>query len=178
MIVRKDKIYSFGKILKDSEKIKEEFMKCIEDGDRLGKVIQLVRDLRKRYKPRVKKTKSVTMWSKKIEDFKKRGVEFNQEEFTRFMRQSSNEGYHSYLKELPKLKQDNNAKEYYSKLRFYSAIDKNTGLLTELSEKKEEGDEENARKPISLNEVVRRANESLQVFVFLKINNYNDRKIR
>ena len=58
------------------------------------------------------------------------------------MRQSSNEGYHSYLKELPKLKQDNNAKEYYSKLRFYSAIDKNTGLLTELSEKKEEGDEE------------------------------------
>ena len=58
------------------------------------------------------------------------------------MKKSNKEGYHSFLKELPKMKQNINTKEYYLRMRFYSAIDKNIGLLTELAEKKKEGDEE------------------------------------
>ena len=40
------------------------------------------------------------------------------------------------------MKQSNQMKEYYLRVRFYSEITKSTGLLTELADKRNEGDED------------------------------------
>ena len=69
--VQREKVLSFGKMLKESGKIKEEFQNCLKQENRTGAIINLVRELRNRYKPRMKKTRGMTIWTETMEKFSK-----------------------------------------------------------------------------------------------------------
>lgn len=69
--VTQDIAMSFGKLLKDCEKIKGEFLECLEKEDKVEAIVELVRKIMKEYMPRLKKKKSVTIWQSKIEEFEK-----------------------------------------------------------------------------------------------------------
>ena len=58
--VQREKLLGFGKMLKESGKIKEEFQKCLKQENRTEAIINLVRELKNRYKPRMKKTRGMT----------------------------------------------------------------------------------------------------------------------
>ena len=62
-------------------------------------------------------------------------IEWDHERFKNWIRKAIKEEYHNFLKEPKKLKINNNKKEFYLKMRFWSEIDRNTGLLTELAER-------------------------------------------
>ena len=91
-------------------------------------IINLVRELKHRYKPRMKrmkKTRGMTVSTEKMDKFCKdnKDEEWDHERFTNWIRKASKEEYHSFLKELRKLKIINNTKEFYLKMRFCSEID-------------------------------------------------------
>ena len=70
-----------------------------------------------------------------MDKFKKdnKDKEWDHRRFANWVKRTSKEEYHSFLNERSKLKIDNNTKEFYLKMRFWSEIDRNTGLLTELA---------------------------------------------
>ena len=55
-----------------------------------------------------------------------KGREWDHERLTNWIRKASKEDYHSFLKEHSKLKMNNNTKEFYLKMRFWSEIDRKT----------------------------------------------------
>ena len=58
-------------MLKESDKIKEEFQKCLKQENKTESIINLVRELKHSYKPRMKKTWGMTKWTEKMDKFKK-----------------------------------------------------------------------------------------------------------
>jgi hypothetical protein len=54
--VLREKVLSPGKMLKESDKINEEFQKCLKQENKTESIINLVRELKHKYKPRMKKT--------------------------------------------------------------------------------------------------------------------------
>ena len=142
--IKKSITYDFNKSKKDAQEIYYEFLDALCAKDQVFSLTDLVGRLRTKYKPRLKKKRELSFVRDKVEKFLSENKLRNKEEwntFTNFLKRVSNEEYNSFLYEIDNLRATKQIKEYFLRLRFYSEISSNVGIMRNLEVEPDEGDE-------------------------------------
>ena len=137
--IKKEFTYCFNKALKESQYIKDELVKSLDDEDSVKTVTKLINSLRKRYKPTVKKAKSIFPWKSKIKHCMKENKVTDWETLAKAIKNVNTREYHSFLKNIGDMGIKNKDKEFFLGLRFYSQLSKTSGIIDNL-EIEEDGD--------------------------------------
>ena len=106
-------------------------------------MIKFIKELNKKYKPRVKKINKGCLFLNKIDKFNKinnnknnninnMNNNNNYNDFKNFINRMNNQEYSSFIKKINELNINKNKKEYFQRLRFYSEINKNVDILKNL----------------------------------------------
>ena len=98
----------------------------------VGELVKTIKVLRKVYKPRIaKKPRNIFRLSAKIDRYlKEKSKKQTWEELAKLAKSCSNEEYTTYLHSISKLPRA--SAEYFTRMRFYTQINKNVDILREL----------------------------------------------
>lgn len=125
--------YNFSKAKEDAKEIKENLVKALEQSNKIQAVVDLVRDLRKKYRPRCKKvSKNVTFREKVTNIINDESIKNKWDILGKTIRKLSNEEYNNFMCDIEKLNLKRNWKEYFLKLRFYSEINRSSEIMKNL----------------------------------------------
>ena len=100
--------------------------------DRLNPLIDMVKELRVKYKPRCRMVKKCYTFKEKVRSLVEGKADWKQ--FGDAIRRISREQYSDFMLNIGGLKLKRNLKEYFMKMRFYSEISKSAGTFTDLEE--------------------------------------------
>ena len=124
---RKIRDFKFSWINKNSEEIGKYLIKVLNTPNPTNSIIEMIVELRNKYKPREIKLKS---HFKIIEKLKKMN---DWTGIRKTIIESNTESFIQYLSCFEKLKATRRDKEYFLRLRFYSDLNKNISILNDLS---------------------------------------------
>jgi hypothetical protein len=144
----KEITYNFSKVKEESEKISESFLRIIEGENKVNKLKNFIKSLRKDYKPRCKKKKISfelkDMIKELIDSTSQRNPEF-WKKLSKMISSSSSEDYNRFMLSISELQNHDkeketgkkgvfskNLKEFYLKIRFYTQINKSAGIMNNL----------------------------------------------
>ena len=132
LIIQKEIIWPYNRIVKDSKYIANVFYNTIKDNN-INDLSKMIKSLYNKYKPKIKKMNKGCIFLNKIDKYNN---EFknnqNFENFHKYIIHMSKIEYSSFIKMLSELNINKMKKEYFLKLRFYSNINKNTDILKNL----------------------------------------------
>ena len=118
--------YSMKKVKNESEYISKALLSCITEGDnKCDNLLELIKFLRKRYKPLPVRLKSNF---KMIKDLKE---DEDWETIGKLIKRTNTDNYFTFLEHLKKLKTNNLMMQYFLKLRFFSELNSKTGILSD-----------------------------------------------
>ena len=127
--------FKFSWAKRDQEQIGIEMLKVFSGNNRIHEYIQMVKDLRLKYSEKKIKLKSHFQVIEKIVT----GMDW--EQIRKIARNASDEGFMEFMICFEKLRKNRNDKEYFLRLRFYSDLNKNVCIVSNLKIKdKEFGD--------------------------------------
>ena len=127
-IERRDiKEIKFSLINGKHKDIGERLLKCLKEPDRITKCCDLVNTLRFEFPKMKVKLKSHFKIAEKINTTKDWGS------FKSILKKCSSESYCQFMNNFEKLKLNRKWKEYFAKLRFYSDLNKDVDILSNLS---------------------------------------------
>ncbi len=130
--LRKDMRYNFSKCKKDSEKIKSDLLTALSSKSPVPNLRNLIKQMRDKYKARLTKKKNIFQVNPKIKEYLSQETKQSWDRLTKIIGNSTNEEYHTFMAKFEDLKLNNNMKEYFLRLRFYSDLGKRTDLLKDL----------------------------------------------
>ena len=131
IIINKEIIFPFDKVEKDAEKITIKLIESLKNDKKVKSICDLIKNLKKTYKIRIKKYNKECRFINKINKFNENHKD-NFNYFKKYIIHMSNIEYSSFIKTINESYLNNNKKEYFQKLRFYSNIDKNVDILKDL----------------------------------------------
>lgn len=130
--------YNFNTAKKDAEEIKDELMKIVCGESAVPNLVNYIKLLRNKYKPKTKKKRHIFQLNEKVRNYVSTTKEQSWKGLARLISKCSNEDYHSFMSKFEELRLNNNTKEYFLRLRFYSEINKKTDVLRNLVDESNE----------------------------------------
>ena len=129
---------NFNQPKKDAQTIYDDFKNVISQNVPLtcGGIERMVRNLKRRYRPKLRKKKNFFRISDKIKKYlaeKEQGKkDFYWENFRKIVSSSNSEEYRIFMEEFEKLDKSRSHREYFRRLKFYSDVDKRVEVLKDL----------------------------------------------
>ena len=124
--LKRELVQDFSKPKKDYKEILEAVLKTTS----AESLMRTVNDLRVKYKPRVRKVKSVYTLRKTVKEALLRKDKW--EMFNKICRKANNDDYRAFMGSLKDLDMENRYKEYFHRIRFYTEISRNQDILKDL----------------------------------------------
>ena len=123
--------YGFQQCKKDTENIKKELIEALDQPDNIKAVENLIIKLRKQYKPRIKKARSIFNWRSKIKVCLTNKVK-DWDSLANAVKRANTKDFHSFLKGAGQLGIGKKDKEFFVKMHFLTKISEKSGLFDTL----------------------------------------------
>lgn len=130
--IRKQIVYNFAQAKKDAAEIKEELLRLLKLDSRVANITNMIKLLRHKYKPRLKKTRHWFHFTSSIQKYLTEDKNQKWEDLTKVIMKSSTEAYHTFLSKFEEMKLNNQTREYFLRLRFYTELNKSTEPIKDL----------------------------------------------
>ena len=131
--IRKELSINYGKIKEDAEKIKDDLKSVFEmKGSLASNLTNFIKLQARIYKKRVKKQRNEFFIHNKIKNYLESSKKIDYVYLKKMINRCSQDSYGLFLAQFEKLKTERKVKEYYSKLRFYSDLNKRTEIIKDI----------------------------------------------